>query len=149
MYSIFFHLVLKEIPFLLLRYNCSINYNTFNLTHLYFQSHTSVLSVSPIYNLSFFSLVSLLLILHFLHTMEIINSNKNKPKLCFEGYMYVLKHTGKSSITWRCSKATMLKCPGIMYYTDIEMSKIVKSGTTHIITHRPNKKEVEVSVIMK
>lgn len=25
------------------------------------------------------------------------------------------------------------------------MSKIVKSGTTHIITHRPNKKEVEAS----
>jgi len=34
-------------------------------------------------------------------------------------------------------------------YTDLEMLKIVKSGTTHIITHRPNKKEVEVSFIMK
>ncbi|KAE9530121.1 hypothetical protein AGLY_011583 [Aphis glycines] len=31
---IFFHLILKEIPFLLLRYNCVINY-TFSLTHLY------------------------------------------------------------------------------------------------------------------
>jgi len=38
----------------------------------------------------------------------------------------------------------MFKCPGTMY-TDLEMSKIVKSGTTHIITHRPNKKEVELS----
>jgi len=38
----------------------------------------------------------------------------------------------------------MLKCPRTIY-SDLEMSKIVKSGITHIITHRPNKKEVEVS----
>ncbi|KAF0747829.1 FLYWCH-type domain-containing protein [Aphis craccivora] len=72
--------------------------------------------------------------------MEIINSNNNKPKLYFEGYMYVLKHTGKSSITWRCSKATMLKCPGTMY-TDLEISKIVKSGITHIIIHNTQAKQ--------
>ncbi|CAI6359559.1 unnamed protein product [Macrosiphum euphorbiae] len=76
--------------------------------------------------------------------MEIINSNKNNNKLCYEGYMYVRKHTGKSRIAWRCSKATMLKCPGTIY-TNIEKSKILEIETSHIITHRPNTNEVKVS----
>jgi len=38
----------------------------------------------------------------------------------------------------------MLKCPGTVY-SNIEMTNIQKIGISHTITHRPNKKEVEVS----
>jgi len=76
--------------------------------------------------------------------MEIINSNKNTLKLCLDGYMYVLKHTGKSSITWSCSKATMLIFLGTVY-SNIEMKNIQKIGISHLITHRPNQKNFEVS----
>jgi len=66
--------------------------------------------------------------------MEIINSNKNHSKLCFESYMYhyVLKHTEKNIITWRFCKLSMLECPGSIY-TVIEKSKIIKFGKPHII----------------
>jgi hypothetical protein len=93
--------------------------------------------------MSYFSIFKFLLVISV--TMEIINSNKNNNKLCYEGYMlYIRKHTGKSRITWRCSKATMIKCPGTIY-TNIEKSKILEIGTSHIITHRPNTNEVKVS----
>jgi len=58
--------------------------------------------------------------------------------------MYVLKHTGKSFITWCYSKASMIKYPGTIF-TDLKMSTIQKTGTSHIITHIPNKKNVLVS----
>lgn len=36
--------------------------------------------------------------------MNIIKSNKGYEKLCYNGYVYVLKHFGKSKITWRYTK---------------------------------------------
>jgi len=48
--------------------------------------------------------------------------------------MYVLKHTRKGCIIWRCSKATMLKCPKTIY-TNIEKSKILKIGTHFIFIY--------------
>ena len=69
--------------------------------------------------------------------MEIIKSNKNTNKLCFEGYMYVIECTGKDKITWRCDNSSTLKCPGSIY-TDIAQSKILELGHPHLITHPAN-----------
>lgn len=76
--------------------------------------------------------------------MEIINSNKNTNKLCFDGYMYVIKYTGKDKITWRCDKSSKLKCPGTIY-TDIAQTKILELGHPHLISHPANQIEINVT----
>lgn len=44
--------------------------------------------------------------------MDLIKSNKDGVKGCFNGHLYVVKYAGKQKISWRCTKASALKCPG-------------------------------------
>ncbi|KAL4090579.1 hypothetical protein QTP88_025384 [Uroleucon formosanum] len=63
--------------------------------------------------------------------MEIITSNKDCEKLCYNGYMYVLKHFGKSKITWRCSKRSSFKCMGKLYTNVQKEDPVLKSDHNH------------------
>ncbi|KAL5240411.1 hypothetical protein ACI65C_007821 [Semiaphis heraclei] len=63
--------------------------------------------------------------------MEIITSNKGCEKLCYNGYMYVLKHFGKSKITWRCSKRSSFKCMGELYTNVQKEDPVLKSNHNH------------------
>lgn len=63
---------------------------------------------------------------------KVIESNKGGKKLCLDGFMYVIKHTGKKQITWRCEKSSSAKCSATIK-TDLEMknSSVDNEGHNH------------------
>ncbi|KAF0767939.1 FLYWCH-type domain-containing protein [Aphis craccivora] len=74
---------------------------------------------------------------------QIIKSNKNTEKVCFNGHMYIVytKHYNTLiSDVWRCFKASSLKCPG-----KFKTSKENPTEIPIIDTHPPDTHEVEVN----
>lgn len=63
--------------------------------------------------------------------MDIIKSNKGCDKLCYNGFTYVVKHIGKSKITWRCSKRSAMKCTGELYTNHQKEDPVSKSDHNH------------------
>ncbi len=73
--------------------------------------------------------------------MEIVKTNKGGNKICFNGHMYVIKHLGKNKITWRCMKASSLKCTGTMY-TELQHDNPVEKNAHN---HLPDPEEIKVT----
>ncbi|KAL4113919.1 hypothetical protein QTP88_017471 [Uroleucon formosanum] len=65
--------------------------------------------------------------------MEIITSNKGCEKLCYNGYMFVLKYFGKSKITWWCSKRSSFKCMRELYTNVQKEDPVLKSDHNHFV----------------
>lgn len=50
----------------------------------------------------------------FLKNMEVMKLNKDRTKICWSRYTYIMKHQGCSRLTWRCTDEYSLKCHGII-----------------------------------
>jgi len=64
--------------------------------------------------------------------MEIIKSNKGSDKICYQGYMYTLKHAGKQYYTWRCTKKSSLNCPAILRTSILKTEPMITTPHNHI-----------------
>lgn len=74
---------------------------------------------------------------------QIIKSNKNTEKVCFNGHMYTKHYSTLISDVWRCSKASSFKCPGKLKTSKENPTEIPIIDKAH--THPPDTHEVEVN----
>ena len=73
---------------------------------------------------------------------KIIANQKNGKKLCFDGFMYVVKHSGKKQITWRCEKNSSANCKATIK-TDLEWKN--PSSVIGIHTHPGSDDKIKVA----
>ena len=79
-------------------------------------------------------------------TIEVIRSNKGKPKLLFENYAYLIKHQ-KNYINWYCVKEGISCKGGIKTTNDLDNLVLIKRMREHNHDGNPDEVILKLNII--